>query len=161
MISVAQPADFDAIAHLNVEAFREFADRLSPDGWRGMETRVRDIEGRAASSRFFVLRSQGTIVGSVGYCPPGKTNPEIFPIDWAAVLLLVVAPSHRGRGMARELVSACIACAREDAAQAIGLFTSEVMTAAQRLYESMGFRHDIELPPRHGLRYWRYRLDLL
>jgi len=42
----------------------------------------------------------------------------------------------------------------------IGLFTSELMTAAQQLYESMGFRRENELPSRLGLRYWRYKLQL-
>jgi ribosomal protein S18 acetylase RimI-like enzyme len=106
------------------------------------------------------MRDQGAIVGSVGYCPAGKGNPEIFPQDWAGLLVLAVAPAHRGRGIAKTLVSACIACARDDSAQVIGLFTSELMTGAQQLYESIGFRRERELPPKLGLRYWRYKLDL-
>lgn len=106
------------------------------------------------------MKDQGAIVGSVGYCPAGKGSPEIFPPDWAAVLLLAVAPTHRGRGIARTLVSACIQCARNDSAKAIGLFTSELMTAAQQLYESIGFRRENEIPSRFGLRYWRYKLRL-
>ena len=160
MVSLAQTSDFDAIADLNIEAYREFANRMSPDGWRGMEASLRAVEARAQSAQFLVVRDQGAIVGSVGYCPAGKGNPEIFPLDWAAVLLLAVAPTHRGRGIARELVSACIEYARVDAAQVIGLFTSELMTAAQQLYESMGFRRESELPSRLCLRYWRYKLQL-
>jgi ribosomal protein S18 acetylase RimI-like enzyme len=34
------------------------------------------------------------------------------------------------------------------------------MTAAQQLYESLGFRRESELPSRRGLRYWRYKLRL-
>jgi ribosomal protein S18 acetylase RimI-like enzyme len=161
MVSLAQTSDLDPIAALNIEAYREFADHMSLDGWRGMEASLRAVEARAESARFLVLREQGTIVGSVGYCPAGKGDPEIFPVDWAGVLLLAVNPTHRGRGIARELVSACIQYARDDAAQVIGLFTSEVMTAAQQLYESLGFRRESELPPRHGLRYWRYKLQLV
>ncbi|MGH7411844.1 MAG: GNAT family N-acetyltransferase [Candidatus Methylomirabilis sp.] len=160
MVSLATTGDFDAIAALNVEAYREFADRMSPDGWQKMEASLRAVETRAQSTRLHVMRDQGAIVGSVGYCPAGKGNPEIFPQDWAAVLLLAVAPAHRGRGIARVLVSACIACARDDSAQVIGLFTSELMTGAQHLYESLGFRRECELPPRLGLRYWRYKLHI-
>lgn len=47
MVSLAQTSDFDAIATLNVEAYREFAGRMSPDGWRGMETSLRAVEARA------------------------------------------------------------------------------------------------------------------
>lgn len=160
MVSLARASDFDAIANLNVEAYREFAGRMSPDGWRGMEASLRAIESRAQSARFLVMRDDGAIVGSVGYCPAGKGDPRIFPPDWAAILLLAVSPTHRGRGIARQLVCACIQYARNDAAQVIGLFTSELMIAARQLYESLGFRCESELPSRLGLRYWRYKLQL-
>jgi ribosomal protein S18 acetylase RimI-like enzyme len=160
MVSPAHTGDFDSIAVLNVEAYREFADHMSPDNWRSMEASLRAVDARARSAQFLVMRDQGAVVGSVGYCLAGKGNPEIFPQDWAAVLLLAVAPTHRGRGIARTLVSACIQCARNDSAQVIGLFTSELMTAAQQLYESLGFRRESELPSRLGLRYWRYKLQL-
>ena len=160
MVSLAIVSDLDAIADLNVEAYREFAVRMSPDGWRDMEASLRAIEARAQSTRFLVMRDQRAIVGSVGYCPAGKGDPEIFSPDCAAVLLLAVSPTHRGRGIARELVTACIQCARADAAQVIGLFTSELMTAAQQLYESLWFRRESEIPSRRGLRYWRYKLPL-
>ena len=160
MVRPAPTSDFDAIAALNVEAYREVAARMNPDGWRGMEASLRAVEARAESAQFIVLRDQGVVVGSIGYCPAGKDNPQIFPSDWAAILLLAVAPTHRGCGIARELVSACIRYARNDAARVIGLFTSEVMTAAQQLYESFGFRRESELPSRFGLRYWRYKLQL-
>jgi ribosomal protein S18 acetylase RimI-like enzyme len=125
-----------------------------------MEASVRAVEARAQSTRFFVVRDQGrTLVGSVGHCPAGKGNPDLFPSDWAAVLLIAVAPTHRGRGIARDLVGACIQCARDDAAAVIGLFTNELMTAAQHLYESLGFRRERELPSKHGLRYWHYKLQ--
>ena len=109
MVHLATAGDIDAIAALNVEAYREFADRMTPDGWLKMEASIRSIEARTRSTRFLVMRDQGAIVGSVGYCQAGKGNPEIFPQDWATVLVLAVAPTHRGRGIARALVSACIA----------------------------------------------------
>lgn len=160
MVSPAQAGDFDAIAALNVEAYREFADRMSPEGWRSLEASLRSVEARAQSARFLVVRDQGAIVGSVGYCPAGKGHPELFPQDWAALLLLAVAPIHRGRGIARELASACIRSARDEAAEVIRLFTGELMTEAQQLYESLGFRRESDMPSRHGLRYWRYKLQL-
>ncbi len=72
-----------------------------------------------------MCREQGEIVGSVGYCPAGMSNPNIFSPDMASVVLLVVHPQHRGKGMGKALTSACIARARQDNAAAIGLFTSE------------------------------------
>lgn len=161
MIRPATACDFSTIAALNVDAYREFSAHMAAEHWRGMEISLRAVEARAQVTQFLIVRDGEAIVGSVGYCPAGKGNPEIFPTDWAAVLLLAVAPTHRRHGLARELVAACIECARQDSAQTIGLFTSELMTAAQQLYESFGFRRDIELPTRLGLRYWRYRLQLI
>jgi ribosomal protein S18 acetylase RimI-like enzyme len=160
MVSPATTQDFAAIVSLNVEAYREFSAHMTPEHWRGMETSLRAVEARAQFTQFLVIRDSGAIVGSVGYCPAGKGNPEIFPPDWAAMLLLAVAPSHRRHGLARELASACIERARQDSARLIGLFTSELMIAAQQLYESLGFRRESELPMRLGLRYWRYQLRL-
>lgn len=141
MISLATSSDFGASVDLNVTAYREFATLMRPEGWRGMETSLRVVEARAQSTQFLVMREQGAIVGSVGYCPAGKGNPGFFPPDWAGVLHLAVSPTHRGRGIARELVSTCIQYAQDDSAEVIGLFTSE-------------------LPIRLGLRYWRYKLQL-
>jgi ribosomal protein S18 acetylase RimI-like enzyme len=160
VINPATSSDFCANADLNVTAYREFAAYMSPEGWRGMEGNLRAVEARAQSTRFLVMREQGAIVGSVGYCPAGKGNPEIFPPNWAGVLLLAVAPTHRGRGIARELVSTCIQYAQDDSAEVIGLFTSELMPPAKQLYESLGFHRESELSMRLGLSYWRYKLQL-
>lgn len=160
MVEPATVDDFAAIANLNVEAYREFASVMTPEGWRGMEANLRAIEVRAQAAQFLVVRVSGALVGSIAYCPAGKGNPAIFPAAWAAILLLAVAPMHRGRGIARDLARACVRRALDDDVRVVGLFTSELMTAAQRLYESLGFRREAEIPARYGLRYWRYWLDL-
>lgn len=41
MVSLVKVSDLDAIADLNVEAYREFAVRMSPEGWRDMEAEQR------------------------------------------------------------------------------------------------------------------------
>ncbi len=87
MISLATASDLDAIAALNVEAYWEFADRMTPDNWQKMEASIRSIEARTRSTRFLVTRDQRAIVGSVGYCHTGKGNPKIY---WATVLVLAV-----------------------------------------------------------------------
>ncbi len=47
MVSLAIVSDLNAIADLNVEAYREFAVRMSPEGWQDMEASLRAIEARA------------------------------------------------------------------------------------------------------------------
>ncbi|WP_299023583.1 GNAT family N-acetyltransferase [uncultured Sulfitobacter sp.] len=52
---------------------------------------------------------------------------------------LYVAPFARGHGIARKLVTACTEQARSDGFCRTVLDTSVSLTAARRLYESMGF----------------------
>jgi ribosomal protein S18 acetylase RimI-like enzyme len=159
-VVVATKDDFDAIAALNVAAYEEFAPHLEPGGWDLMRANLGKVASRAERGRFLVVRHEGRLIASVAYCPPGFSDPTIFDPATASVLLLSVHPQHRGRGLAKLLVMEAIARARQDQAERIGLFTSELMTAAQRLYHQLGFRHDGDLPRRYGVRYLRLLLDL-
>jgi ribosomal protein S18 acetylase RimI-like enzyme len=76
--------------------------------------------------------------------------------------MLAVDPAARGRGAGRALVEAAIHRARADGRASIGIFTRPFMTAAQALYESLGFERepglDWEFEP--GERLLAYRLRL-
>src|SRR5512144_1642530 len=160
MIEAATNEDFDAIADLNVAAFAQFEPSLDPASWQDMLKNLRNVAERACTTEFYVCREGGEIVGSVGYCQAGKSNPNIFSPDMASVVLLVVHPDHRGKGMGKALTSTCIARARQDNANAIGLFTSELMQPAHHVYRTLGFQPDFELPARYGIRYFRFVLPL-
>jgi ribosomal protein S18 acetylase RimI-like enzyme len=156
----ATTADFEAIGDLNVSAYAEFASRLQPGSWEVMQKNLRNVAGRARVAEFKVCRFGNAIVGSVAYCPAGKGDPAIFEPDMASILLLAVAPGERGKGIAKALTLACIARARQDEARTVGLYTSELMQSAQRLYRALGFQQDLELPMRYGVRYFRFVLSL-
>ena len=160
MIEPATATDFEKIADLNVRCYEEFASALAPGSWEIMQKNLRNISERAEGSQFLLVRSGGQIVGSVGYCPPGRGEPTIFKPKMASVILLAVDPAHRGGGIAKALTATCILKAREDGAPSIGLFTSEIMQAAQHIYRSLGFQLESELPMRLGVRYFRYVLTL-
>ena len=159
-IEEATAADLLALAELNVAAYHEFAKTLGPPAWRAMEKNLRGVARLTGWARFLVVRSGGRLAGSVGYCPPGKSDAAVFEPEWASIVLLAVSPQHRRRGVARDLVRECIRWARDDGAPAVGLFTSDIMTGARELYRGLGFHEDRELPPRYGVRYWRLRLEL-
>ncbi|PSB23748.1 GNAT family N-acetyltransferase [Stenomitos frigidus] len=158
-IQPAQQHHFAAIADLNVEAYREYAAYLTTEAWTTMQTSLRSVERLAQQQTFLVTLIANDLAGSIAYCPPGNSLAPI-PSDWASVLLLAVSPCYRRQGIGRSLLYACIQQAREDGAQTVGLYTSEVMTGACQLYESFGFCKDSEIPQRLGLKYWRYRFDL-
>lgn len=162
-MTVIEPAssdDFAAIAALTVAAYEEFAPHLQPGAWEVMRPNLCNIAERARSAEFLVVRVAGEIVGSVGYCPAGQGDPNTYAATMASVQLLAVHPQHRGKGFARALIAACIARARRDQAESIGLFTSELMLPAQHIYRSLGFLLEAELPSRYGVRYFRFVLPL-
>ncbi len=160
MIEIATPSDFDTIAALNVTAYEQFALHLKEESWAVMQQNLSNISERARVAEFLVYRDSGKVVGSVAYCPPGRGNPSVFQPNMASVLLLAVHPRHRGKGLGRKLTESCIARAKQDGAATIGLFTSELMVPAQCLYKDLGFQMESELPPRYGIRYFRFVLPL-
>lgn len=160
MIEPATMQDFEAIADLNVRAYAEFASALASGSWQIMQQNLRNIAERSQKSQFLVIRTNNQIVGSVAYCPAGSGEPALFAPEMASLLLLAVDPAYRSMGIAKTLTLACISKARDDRAQSIALFTSELMQAAQNLYFSVGFQLESELPMRHGIRYFRYVLPL-
>jgi ribosomal protein S18 acetylase RimI-like enzyme len=158
-IQTAQPQDFPSIAALNIAAYSEFAHSLTDEAWARMRLSLNAIDQVAERAEFLIVLIDRKLAGSVAYCPPGNSIDPI-PTDWASILLLAVAPNHRGCGIARQLIEACLDRARADKAQKIGLFTSELMTNAIQLYQSYHFHQEAEIPRRLGVNYWRYRLDL-
>ncbi|AZB73325.2 GNAT family N-acetyltransferase [Synechococcus elongatus] len=158
MIEIARKDDLAAIAALTVKAYEEFAPKLACGAWEIMQKNLQNIEEKSKTAEFLIYRLNDRIVGSVAYCPAGKSDPGIFESNMASLLLLAVCPESRGKGIAKVLTKACIERARRDGATAIALFTSELMQSAQLLYRDLGFVLDIELPRRYGVRYFRFVL---
>ena len=152
--------DFEEIANISVEAYRQYGEALTPENWSKMQATLTNVAKTANLASFIVAEENNNILGSISYYAPGKSNPDIFPVQWASIRLLAVAPAHQGKRIGKLLVQECIQRARKDNAPAIGLYTSELMTVARKMYPKMGFKQDKELPSILGLRYWRYVLNL-
>jgi ribosomal protein S18 acetylase RimI-like enzyme len=159
-IREASTQDFAVITSLSIRAYQEYSQALTPEHWHTMQTGLSGIAKHAQQAKPLVAELEGKLIGSVVYYAPGTSNSQIFQPEWASLRLLAVSPEHRGRGIGKLLSQKCINRAKTDKADVIGLHTSELMTKARRMYEKLGFRQDIELPRRLGVRYWRYILDL-
>ncbi|MGL6340389.1 MAG: GNAT family N-acetyltransferase [Waterburya sp.] len=156
----ATPLDFDPIAQISVEAYQEYSTVLDAESWQTMKNNLSNVENTAKIANFIVAEIVDEIVGAIAYYPPGRSNSKFFDSQWASLRLLAVAPKHRGKGIGKLLTKEGIVRAKEDQAEAVGLYTSEAMTVARKMYVDLGFNQVQELPSMLGLRYWLYVLPL-
>ena len=122
MIRPAEPADTEIVRGL----LREYADSL------GVDLSFQDFESEVADPLGFyelVLLAEG---GCVALRRIDERTCEMKR--------LYVRPTARGTGLGRRLAEAVIAAGRERGYERMLLDTLPTMAAAQRLYESLGFR---------------------
>ena len=133
----AGPADVDAIAPL-FDAYRGFYGR--PSDLQLARTFLAARLGAGESVVLFAV-DQGTACGCTQLYPMFSSlrcRPTWMLSD------LFVAPGQRRGGIGRRLMDAAHAFARERGAAAIELDTAHTNTAAQALYESLGYERDVE-----------------
>jgi DNA-binding MarR family transcriptional regulator/GNAT superfamily N-acetyltransferase len=110
---------YEGLASRILGAFVAEFDSVKEDGW--------------------VAERGGAIVGSVFLMK--SDDPAI-----AKLRLLYVEPSARGAGLGRTLVSTCIARSRELGYRELTLWTNDILIAARRIYQAVGFRLVNEAP---------------
>jgi ribosomal protein S18 acetylase RimI-like enzyme len=81
----------------------------------------------------FVALDGDTVIGTAAVIPHGPGELELAK--------LTVDPAARGRGVARRLTEVCLTHARREGARRLVLVSSTRLSAAIRLYESIGFVH--------------------
>lgn len=126
------PADIAAVQRL----FLEYAGTLDVHlGYQGFDAEVATLPGDYAPPRGALLLAVDgdDRVGCVA----------LRPLAWpeaAELKRLYVAPAGRGQGLGLRLAEAALQAAQAIGYQRICLDTLPSMSAAQRLYESLGFR---------------------
>jgi ribosomal protein S18 acetylase RimI-like enzyme len=134
------PHEYDEAARVTVRAYAEFA--RNDEDWRAYEGELGDVAKRAQVARVLVAVEDERILGTVTLEIDRRIDPEDRPLapDEAHVRMLGVDPAARGRGVGRALIEACMHEAGGAGKKILTLNTTKWMTAAQRMYESMGFR---------------------
>ena len=133
----AAPADADRIAPL-FDAYRRFYGR---DGDLPLARRF--LADRLANGESVVF------LATDGATPCGFTQlyPLFSSLSCRPIWILsdlYVDPATRRTGVGRRLMEAAHAFARGQGAVTVELETAHTNTAAQALYEGMGYQHDLE-----------------
>ena len=134
-VSVAGPDDYDRIADLTVRVYVDGG--LASEGYA---PELADVAGRADRSELLVVRDDGGwVVGSVALVLSGDFAEVTTSDEEAGFRMLVVDPAAQGRGLGELLVTTCLDRARVAGKRRMVISTGSRMTAAQRLYERLGF----------------------
>lgn len=156
--------ELDAVRNVTLAANEEYAAIVPEPFWieyRRHLLATLDAEGPADR---IVAERRGVIVGSVLLFPPAANAyaGAAAATEWPEVRLLAVLPVARGQGVGTALMEECVRRARHAGATALGLHTMDMMHAAMRMYERMGFVRvpDRDFSPAQGVLVKGYRLDL-
>lgn len=157
-----RPEEHEEAGEVTALAYREQAEPAStnPD----YLARVGDVGERARHALILGAVEEGRVVGTVtveltGRIPGGHPRPPLEP-DQGHVRMLGVHPDAQRRGIARRLMETAAEEARGAGKRRITLETTELMLAAQQLYESMGYRRGDDLVFDDGFRLRTYELPL-
>lgn len=146
----ARDDELDIVASVMVDAFAEYAARMSPDAWSSFAHDIANVRGRMPDADLLVAEDDGLIVGAVTL----YRNWRGAQASAFAVRMLSVAPERRGTGVGRALMEECIERARTAGRERIVLTATQEMEDARDLYDRMGFQRDASLDhePAPGVR---------
>jgi ribosomal protein S18 acetylase RimI-like enzyme len=168
VIREARPEEHARLGELVVAAYRSLPEFDEP----GYEPELRDVARRAREAVVLVAMDDvggqiddggKALLGCVTYVPgPDSPWAELLEPGEAAIRMLAVDATPRGRGVGTALAAACIARAREDGRAAVFLHSLAYMRAAQAIYTRLGFirRPDRDWEPVPGIRLLGFALAL-
>jgi ribosomal protein S18 acetylase RimI-like enzyme len=137
-VRTALPTEYARIGDLTVAAYT--ADGLLEDASEYVRE-LRDAASRATDADLLVAiaDTDGVVLGSVTYCPPGSLYAELAKPDEAEFRMLAVDPAARRLGIGEALVTACLNRARQQHYARVVISTRWNMRPAHRLYQRLGF----------------------
>lgn len=144
----ARATDHEAVRTVTLLAYEEYAAFMPPEIFEEYRRNILDTLDPNGPAECIVAEQDGMMGGSVLLFPAGvavQTPAGLVRLEWPEVRLLAVVPSTRGQGVGEALMQECMRRARQSGAMALTLHTHEIMQAAMRLYERMGFERAPEL----------------
>lgn len=149
-IRLVRPEEYEEAGAVTALAYREFGPATSADpsmrhrddeGWGEYFERLANVEERAGVAEVFVAVEEGRILGCVTLELEERISTTHGPLgeDQAHIRMLGVHPEARKRGIARALMERCIEESVAAGKRTLTLNTTQMMKAAQAMYESLGF----------------------
>ena len=137
-----------------------------PALWESYRQNILITLAAAPRDTQIVAEEEGRIVGSVLLYPGGtvisRPGGGSTTLSSPEVRLLAVAPEVRGKGVGAALMQECVTRAHASGTASLTLHTTDIMQAAMRLYERMGFVRapELDFEPAPGVVVKGYRLDV-
>ncbi|HEX6354313.1 GNAT family N-acetyltransferase [Actinophytocola sp.] len=161
-IRPAREDELPAVGELTFEAYQANGYLTGrEDGFYAQQ--LRNARPRYEQAELLVaVDEDDTILGTVAIARHGTPWREIGGPDQLEFRMLAVSPAARGRGVGEALTRRVLDRAVELGCTAVVLCSSELMHAAHRLYERLGFYRTPELDwrPEPDVPLLAYRLDL-
>jgi ribosomal protein S18 acetylase RimI-like enzyme len=139
-----RPEEYDEGGRVTAEAYRVYA---RGSDWDAYLVHIAGVAERADRTTVLGAFDDGRIVATVTLeldrrVEEGQDHQEAqrLPSHEAHIRMLGVHPAAQGRGIGKALMDETIRLARERGKTLMTLHTTERMTAAQGMYEAMGFR---------------------
>jgi GNAT superfamily N-acetyltransferase len=164
LIRDARDDERDAVRDVTLAAYEEYAAIMPEPVWVGYRRQLAATIDSEGSAERIVAERNGAIVGSVLLFPAAANvyGGAAVSVDCPEVRLLAVVPEARGAGVGAALMAECARRARLAGATTLGLHTTDIMRAAVRMYERMGYVRapELDFVPAPGVLVKGYRLDL-
>jgi GNAT superfamily N-acetyltransferase len=161
----AQEGDRGAIEAVTLAAYQQYA-AVMPAHWEAYRQNILATLAAVEPAMQVVAEQAGGIVGTVILYPAGTVlaipgSPSITR-TLPEVRLLAVTPEGRGRGVGEALMRECILRAGQSGVTALTLHTTDMMRAAMRLYDRLGFQRapELDFHPVPDITIRGYRLHL-
>lgn len=156
--------DLQSLKNLAINSWTPFQKELTDENWSSLKQTISNdktfIELLEQSTCIVCVADNDNIIGMAFIVPNGNPT-DIYLKEWSYIRFVSVDPEFAGKGIGRKLTTMCIDIAKENGETTIALHTSEIMSNARHIYESLGFKILREIDQRLGKRYWLYKLDLI
>jgi len=133
-----------AVRDVLLTSYQQYEQDFEKDRWRRYRSELNAAVEHSGTDRFIIAKVTSRIIGTMQLFPTATEaySDSNLQIDHPIIRFLAVHPRTRGLGVAKNLLDQAVIYANSKQADAISLHTTEMMTAAVRLYETYGFKRN-------------------